>query len=237
MSSFFQFKGFKVFQGEAGLKVNTDGVLLGSLAQHRNPQNILDIGSGTGIVGAILAYKFPNAHSTWLDINKTAYQASLETAKIHPNTEHITVVNAAIQDFSSQKKFDLIVSNPPYFKSHTAKNANREEARQQGSLSYLVLIEKSRDLLEAKGEIWIIFPSEHFSEIHYELIRNRLYCKEKIDILDQPNAAPKRTVIAASKTPKILKASQLILFERNGKIHPNFKDLTGNYYQTLPQRN
>ena len=67
MKDEFRFKQFSVKQDRCAMKVGTDGVLLGCWAE--GGENILDIGTGTGLIAMMMAQRFPNAHVDALEID------------------------------------------------------------------------------------------------------------------------------------------------------------------------
>jgi release factor glutamine methyltransferase len=75
-------------------------------------KEILDIGTGSGCIAISLAKALPNAKVSALDISKEALKVARENAKI--NNVDINFINADIFDYKSKKKYDLIISNPPY---------------------------------------------------------------------------------------------------------------------------
>ena len=68
----FKFKKFDIRQTNSAMKVGTDGVLLGAWAYATQPNRILDIGTGTGLVAMMLAQRFPNAHVDAVEIDDSA---------------------------------------------------------------------------------------------------------------------------------------------------------------------
>ena len=117
-NNIFNFKQFAVDQSGCAMKVNTDGVLLGVLAEAELPARILDIGTGTGVIALILAQRYASATITAVEIDENA-------AKTAGANFSQSVFNSRLQLFHSpfevyfeenrENKFDLIVSNPPFF--------------------------------------------------------------------------------------------------------------------------
>ena len=119
-NDYFSFKQFTIRQDRCAMKVGTDGVLLGVLAPvlalAENSKRILDVGTGTGLVAIMLAQRTGGgAQISAVEIDSEAAGQARENASETP--WKIDVYNNSIQDFALeyQEKFDLIVSNPPFF--------------------------------------------------------------------------------------------------------------------------
>lgn len=113
----FRFKQFTIAHQSEGLKVNTDGCLMGALANYQLPKNCLDIGTGTGVIALMLAQKFPEALVTAIELNPLAFQQAQLNIEASKFNSQINLIEQDIKEFSSSP-FDLIVCNPPYFKNH-----------------------------------------------------------------------------------------------------------------------
>ena len=114
----FHFQRFSIAQSQEVFRVGTDGVLLGALANCMEAQNILEVGTGTGLIALMLAQRNPNAQILALDINEKATELSRENFKNSPFSERLTSINQNFKAFETQQKFDLIVCNPPYFENN-----------------------------------------------------------------------------------------------------------------------
>ncbi|MBR2909642.1 MAG: methyltransferase, partial [Clostridia bacterium] len=158
-NNYFSFKRFTIHQDRCAMKVGTDGVLLGVLAPTIDSGRILDIGTGTGLVGIMLSQRCPQAMVTGVELDANAAKQAEENAT--STGWKIKIINKSIQDFSSQceEKFDLIVSNPPYFiNSLKAPEKNRNTARHTDELSFEELIESAEKLLSEEGKFSVIIP-------------------------------------------------------------------------------
>ena len=110
------------------MSVGTDGVLLGAWAEAPQATTILDIGTGSGVIALMLAQRFPHAAITGIDINELAIEIARKNANSSPFKQNTEFINIDARSFVADKKFDLIVSNPPFFptgslESGTAKTA------------------------------------------------------------------------------------------------------------------
>ncbi|MBF8458259.1 methyltransferase [Kaistella sp. G5-32] len=189
----FQFKNFSINQSKKVFRVGTDGVLLGALSSVKNVERILEVGTGTGLISLMLAQRNPDAQILALDINEEAINLANENFKNSPFGERLSVELQDFKDFKTQQRFDLIISNPPYFKENSS---NKDIlARQQTELSFENLIEKSAEILSEKGRLVVIIPFEsgaYFEEIS---LKNKLYLSRKIQIFGIKNSAPKRWIL------------------------------------------
>lgn len=160
-SDYFQFKQFKVYQNKCAMKVGTDAVLIGSWVNTEQSTNILDIGTGTGVIALMLAQRQEQAKITAIDIDLDSISQAAENVSESPYSNRISVRHASLQELanSSDRKFDLIVTNPPYF-IDSLKNSdlNRSKARHTETLSHQDLIDGVKLLLDAKGKFCLILP-------------------------------------------------------------------------------
>src|SRR4051812_18750759 len=111
----FRFKQFSVDQAGCAMKINTDGVLLGAIAEVESPSTILDIGTGTGVIGLMLAQRFGNARVDAVEIDVSAAKTAGNNFANSSFNNRVTVFPVSIRAFFNEhsgKKYDLIVSNP-----------------------------------------------------------------------------------------------------------------------------
>lgn len=163
----FRFKKFEVQHGKSSMKVGVDAVLIGSWAGFK-PTNILDLGTGCGIISLILAQRFPESKIIGIDCD----EASIKEAKLNfynsPWKEKLSAINIDFEEFikKCREKYDLIVSNPPYFKSGIINpETSREKARHQAGLSIFSLVEETGKIIKENGVLAMIFPTEFLDQL------------------------------------------------------------------------
>ncbi len=115
-NNYFQFKQFKIVQQNSAMKVGTDGVLLGAWTNVENVTSVLDIGTGTGLIALMMAQR-TESKIVGVEIDKAAAGEAIENVKNSHWGERISIKNSSFQDFlkSEENRFDLIISNPPFF--------------------------------------------------------------------------------------------------------------------------
>ena len=164
-NSWFQFQQFRVEQDRCAMKISTDAVLLGSLVQSDAPKQILDIGTGTGVIALMLAQRFPQASLTAVELDPEAASQARENCEQSPFSERLTVIRGRFQDFPEEEHFDLLVSNPPFFPDHLpASDPKRSQALHTQSLSFEELLQKASQLLLQTGTLWIILPPRQMKD-------------------------------------------------------------------------
>ncbi|NLZ95345.1 MAG: methyltransferase, partial [Bacteroidales bacterium] len=118
-NNFFRFKQFTVFQEHCAMKVGTDGVLLGAWAKVVDCSTVLDVGTGTGLIALMVAQRNRSSVIDAIDIDKGCVMQAEHNVINSPYSHRIDVHRESFQDFAQQidTKYDLIISNPPYFKN------------------------------------------------------------------------------------------------------------------------
>ncbi len=156
----FAFKQFVIKQDKCAMKVSTDAVLLGAWVIPNGSLNILDIGTGTGVIALMLAQKSKGKIHA-IDIDKSAFEQARINFEESIFNASITAEHKSLQEFarSAGKKFDLVVTNPPYFvDSLKNSDSNRSNARHADVLPYIELIDGVKAVLTEKGKFCLILP-------------------------------------------------------------------------------
>lgn len=231
---YFRFKKFTVYHDKCAMKVGTDAVLLGAWADTSFCRNILDIGTGTGIIALMLAQR-SQATVEAIDIDKEACVQATENAAASPYTERIKVVHASCADFAAsnlQKKYDLIVSNPPYFiNSLKCPDNKRTVARHTDTLLLSDLIREAQTLLSPCGRIALVLPYERLEEVKALASANHLYICRQTDVIPTPGAAPKRLLVELSTAEENIKnRDTLTIEEARHQYTPEYIALTKEFY-------
>lgn len=171
-NAYFTFKQFTVKQDKCGMKVCTDACLFGawvaSLLQKSKieAENLLDIGSGTGLLSLMLAQK-SNAKIIAIDIDNAAAIQSKENFEASPWHHRLKIVNKHIEQFVPEQLFDFIICNPPFFKNDIPSiNAKNKIARHEGSLTLKTILGRMAELIEpVNGKVAILLPYHRLDEL------------------------------------------------------------------------
>lgn len=200
---YFQFKQFTIRHDKCAMKVGTDGVLLGAWAGTEGCNRILDIGTGTGLIALMLAQR-SKADIDAIDIDAEACLQAEENAEASPFAGRIHVIHSALADFASvaTRKYDLIVSNPPYFAdSLKCPDGQRSMARHTDTLPLDKLLHDSRALLAPGGRLALILPYDRKEYLTECIRKENLFPSKEISVIPVPDAQPKRILIELTAEP------------------------------------
>jgi len=233
--SIFRFKQFSIDQNITSMKVGTDGVLLGAwISKAENVTNILDIGTGTGLIALMLAQKFPSASIEAIDIDEAAVLQARGNAENTEWKNRIRMEHIALEDYiiSNKKKFAIISCNPPYFiKGWKIENEQRKKARDAEHLPFEQLIEVAIKCLADRGSLNLILPLEEGKNIMAQVDSAGLYCKRKTTVYTKAGQAAKRFLLEIVRYPvNTFNADLIIENEGLNNFTEEYKQLTRDFY-------
>ncbi|SMC32129.1 tRNA1Val (adenine37-N6)-methyltransferase [Moheibacter sediminis] len=212
------------------MKIGTDGVLLGAWANAKNPKKILDIGTGTGLILLMLAQRFPQTKLTGIEINENAFTEAWFNISESVFKERCSVIHSSLQEFNSEEKFDLIVSNPPFFEFTHKENSARNTARQQSDLSFEDLISHAEKLLSSNGKFAVVIPFEsenHFVKLSIKL---NLFPEKITRVKGNENADFKRSLMLFSRKQLEIEMDELIIEISRNIYTADYISLTKDFY-------
>lgn len=229
---YFQFKQFTIFQDRCAMKVGTDSVLLGAWTEIKNAKIILDIGTGTGLIALMLAQR-STAQIDAIEIDEDACIQAQENVTHSPWKERIKIYHTSAQDYAKycSKRYDLIVSNPPFFENASkASKLTRTVARHTDLLSQVELLDISQQLLTPQGRLVVIYPTAAANIFQQKAQAFGLFCSQKLLIQPTPISSIKRIILEFCKTPNLLSEQTLILEEKRHIYTANFIHLVKDFY-------
>lgn len=232
-NNFFKFKLFTVFQDHCAMKVGTDGVLLGAWAQVARCNYVLDIGTGTGLVAMMLAQRNLLSMIDAIDIDEGCVKQAQQNVAHSPFAKHIDVLQSSFQDFAQQnnKKYDLIVSNPPYFQNALkSPNSLRNYARHNVTLSFFEIIIEGASLLTDGGHIALILPHEFMQAVLDCAAKVNLFANRITNVFPLPDKPAKRLLVEFGKSEVECIEDDLIIELSRHQYSNDFNALTKDFY-------
>lgn len=227
----FRFKQFEIFQDKTAMKVGTDGVLLGAWSTLELGENILDIGTGTGLISLMLAQRFPNAKLDAIEIDKDAFIQASENFEHSIFANRLTIFNSSLQEYSTDKKYDLIVSNPPFFVvNDTVDFDARKQARQQETLTFEELLQKTAELLHKDGLASFIIPYDQMGVFSEIASQKGLKRSKTVYVRGNSTTAIKRVLLEFSFHEKEVEEKELIIEVERHQYTEDYTNLTKDFY-------
>lgn len=227
----FRFKQFQVNHDRCAMKVGTDGILLGAWADVTQAKQILDLGSGSGLIALMLAQRSSAESRIFaVEIDPAAAQQACENVLISPWKNKIQMYQQDIDSFCTQtaERFDLIVANPPYFQTGVdCRNEERNTARYFAAQSHLHWLEIAAACLASKGKISFVLPFDAGETL---LKSTALYCVARCDVITKQGKAPQRMLLTFATQPQTLRHDELIIYDTQNQYHADFVALTQDFY-------
>ena len=224
----FQFQKFTIQQDENVFRVGTDGVLLGAFCDVSEKGNVLEIGTGTGLISLMMAQRNTFAKISAIDINENAVKLASENFRNSPFAKNLKVELKDFKNFETAEKYDLVVCNPPFFEEN---NSGKDVlARQQVELNFKNLIEKSAEIITENGILSIIIPSESASEIESLAQKFKFYLIKKINIYGIEGGNLKRNILEFSFAQKPIKITDFVIEKSPRKYSEQYLELTKEFH-------
>lgn len=230
MGSVFRFKKFEVNQSGCAMKINTDGVLLAAVVAQSNPQYILDIGTGTGVIAMMLAQRYPDAFVDAVEIDESAALAASANFANSDFAIRTQAFHTPIASYETQKKYDLIVSNPPYFVNDLKNPEKRKEiARHAGEQFFESLLEKVAGILAEEGCFWVILPVKQAELLVQRAADFNLLLRKQIDICSDQSKPVIRQIVCLSRFAAE-EREIFYIYEAEGVYTAAYKELLKDFF-------
>jgi tRNA1Val (adenine37-N6)-methyltransferase len=233
-SKVFQFKQFNVDQSGCAMKINTDGVLLGVLAEADQPKNILDIGTGTGVITLMMAQRFENAQIDAVEIDQAAAETASRNFSNSPFAERMNLYPVGFEQFfesSPGKKYDLIVSNPPfYINSLKSPKAAKQLAKHADANFFNRLINSALDHLTANGLFCLILPIDTAELVISLAEKANLHQQNSIRIFSFENDDPHRVIVYFGFEQVAIKEEEFVIYKSVGNYSEEYIKLLKPYF-------
>ncbi len=226
----FIFRRFSVRQDKCAMKVGTDGVLLGAWAA--GGRNILDVGTGTGLIALMMAQRFEKATVCGIDTDEDACRQAQENISESPFARRIEIEHVRLQDFSARISFDSIVSNPPFFTdSLKCPDARRSVARHADTLPYSDLFGSVARLLTEDGVFSVVIPTEAEKNFCAEASIYGMLEIKRCVVKTVPRKSPKRMLLSfARRRVGECVPENVCLFDDDGNKSEWYRSLTEDFY-------
>jgi len=228
----FLFKEFSVSHDKCAMKLTTEACLFGALIDPERATSILDIGAGCGIISLMLAQR-SNGYIDAVEVHKDSFDQCAKNFFNSNWSDRLHPVFTDFLKFNPKKKYDLIVSNPPFYENQlkSKKDKNINLSRHSIQLSKLQLVEKAVELLNETGKFWILLPQSEFQAFIKVASEYELHLNEKIEIYSKVHSRVLRIIGCLSKEGReTINISKLIIHSQDRNYTTEYKSLMKPFY-------
>lgn len=220
-----EFKDLKIIQKNNGFCFGIDSVLLSDFAKEiKKNSNVVDLGTGTGILSILLSGKTNLKKIYGIEIQKDIADMAKRSVKLNNLEDKVEIINTDIKNLKNIfdiNSFDAIVTNPPYKNENSGKineNEYKYISRHETTANLSDFIKISVQLLKDKGSFYMVHRPERLVDIIYELRSNKLEPKNIKFVYSNKEKEPKLVLIKAVKNAnKFLKVEKpLFVYNQDG---------------------
>ncbi|HEY8402795.1 MAG TPA: methyltransferase [Cytophagaceae bacterium] len=234
-NTYFDFKQFRIDQDLCAMKVCTDSCILGAYVNPDGVSQILDIGTGTGLLALMLAQK-TNARIDAVEIDTDAAGQAAMNAKNSPWNDRISIYNESIQNFARRmnKQYDFIISNPPFYSNYLQSSKDSiNVAYHSKFLSFDELLDSVAKLLKPTGVFTCLLPAQASEEFIDKARKRNLYLNEKLEVRDNLSSPVFRVILTFTHQPSDNISIKELVIKNGNSYSESFSNLLKPYYLHL----
>ena len=218
------------------MKVCTDACLFGAWVAKKLQENkikaddILDIGCGTGLLSLMIAQKSTGQIDA-VEIDEGAFEQAKENTHLSKWRKRINIYHSSIKDYQSSKKYDVIITNPPFYENQLkSQNEGRNKAMHATTLSYIELSVAIKKHLNETGYAAVLLPYSLVEKLEEALLTQQLFIIEKLNVSHTNNDKYIRIILLISSIENKLRENYFSIKSTDQEYSTEFKDLLKDYY-------
>jgi tRNA1Val (adenine37-N6)-methyltransferase len=221
-----EYEGLKIIQNTQGFCFGIDSILLSNFASDiKKESRIIDLGTGTGVIGILLSAKTKAREVVGLEIQQEVYEMAKRSVKLNHLEEKVTLINANIKEIENGLDigtFDAVVTNPPYKKDNTGlKNENEKKliSRHEITAHLDDFIRIASKILKDKKDFYMVHRPERLADIMVTLRKYKLEPKKIQFVHPSLGKEPNLILIKATKNanPFLRVEKPLYVYKENGE--------------------
>lgn len=229
----FFFKKFGLFHHRSTMKIGTDAILLARWVEVSENDDVLDIGTGCGLIPLMLAQKGINSADA-VEIDRDSYEEATQNFCISAWNSRLFAINDDIKHYSetSTKKYDLIVSNPPFFfGDNIPEKVKKGLARHTNTLSYKDLLISVKKLLKPDGRFALVLPARESRTFLQEAENQGFFLEKEMKIVPIEGKGPNRInmQLVVNQVDSV-KSETFVLRHPDHSFTKDYKDFLKDYY-------
>jgi len=215
------------------MPIGVDSMLLGAWTQSQNIKNVLDIGTGCGILAFMCAQKNKDAQIIGIDISDAAISEANEN-KFNSNWAHkMHFETRDLKQYTPENKFDLIITNPPFFNKTSLQSQNRERAlaRHNEALKLEDIFKFAKEHLAKNGRLSMVLPFDEFQKVQQMTCKYKFRVNRLATVKPKPEKTAHRILVEIGMDPNQLDVSELIIRNSENDYSLSYKELTQDFYR------
>ena len=229
----FFFKQFGLFHHRSTMKIGTDAILLARWVDVFGNDEVLDVGTGCGLIPLMLAQKGIKSADA-VEIDKDSFEEAAHNFNNSAWNSHLFAINDDIKHYSDNcnKKYDLIVSNPPFFfGDNIPANAKKGLARHTNTLSYNDLLLSVKKLLKLNGRFALVLPARESQTFLKDAENQGFFLKKEMKIVPIAGKEPNRInmQLVVNHVDKV-ETDTFVLRDQDHTFTREYKDFLKDYY-------
>ena len=217
------------------MKVGTDAIMLGRWTEVKPTDIVLDIGTGCGLLPLMLSQKGV-AHVDSVDIDKASVEEATVNFDASQWREHLNAFCVDIVDFQSDKKYDLIVSNPPFFNRFSKCDSERKSRARHNDagLSYATICQEVGRLMQPDGRFALVLPADVAMEFLDTGEHYGLYLHKRMTIVPIAGKEPNRVnlELGFEKCDDVFEET-FVIRDADKRFTPQYNEFLKDYYLGL----
>ncbi len=229
----FYFQQFSLHHHRSTMKVGTDAVLLALSPNLDGVEDVLDIGTGCGIIPLLLAARSTSVKIDAVELDADSFEEASANFLRSPFAGRLHAIHADINQMAPdfEKKYDLVISNPPFFiNDHRPERAGRKLARHSDSLRYDQLVKAALRFVKTEGRFSVVLPYRE-SKVFLKLAgQSGLYLQHEMLIFPKACKEPNRVNLLLALSETVLKTTKFIIRNEEGTFTRQYLDMVKNYY-------
>jgi len=231
----FHFKHFSLYHHRSTMKVGTDAILLGRWTEVKPTDVVLDIGTGCGLLPLMLSQKGV-AHVDAVDIDKASIEEATINFEASQWRDHLKAYCTDIVDFQTDKKYDLVVSNPPFFNRFSKCDSERKSRARHNDagLSYAILCREVSRLMQPEGRFAVVLPFDVSDVFLEEAEKAGLYLHKRMTIVPIEGREPNRVNLELGFSKNdVIQEETFVIRNADNDFTDQYKEFLKDYYLGL----
>lgn len=230
-----QRNGYKIIQNPQKFCFGMDAVLLSGFAKVKRGEQVLDLGTGTGIIPILLKGKTEGKHFTGLEIQEESAEMARRSVAYNDLSEDVDIVTGDIKeaaDLFGAASFDVVTSNPPYMTgSHGLQNPQEAKAiaRHEVLCTLEDVVRSAAGVLKPQGRFYLVHRPFRLAEIFCIMNKYKLEPKRMQLVYPYVDREPNMVLVEALKggRPRITVEKPLIVYKSPGVYTDEIYDVYG----------